>query len=371
MLITEVKSKKDLKDFITFQRKLYKGSDNYVPPLDRMEKAFFSHENPMAEECVSKLWLAKKDQKIVGRIAGIINHRFNKNQNSKQVRFSHFDAVDDKQVSHALFQKVEEWAREQQMQELIGPFGFNNLDKHGLMVEGFEELACQSSNYNFPYYQKLVESYGFKKRHDWVERRITIPAQEPEKIERFSKVLVERNGYKALDLSNKKTLAAYTPRILDLYNETYAQLYGVSPLNEKQKQHLLKSFISMLDTDLVSVVIDAQDKLVAFGITMMSLSKSLQKANGKLFPFGFYHLMNNKKDNHILDLLLIGIHPDYQRKGINALIFHEVHKGMKKNHIKFIETTQNLESNVSVQNLWKDYESVLHKRARLYEKQLS
>lgn len=370
MNISEVKTKKDLKQFITFQRKLYKDNSYYVPPLDRMEKEFFSSSNIMAEGCLSTLWIAKENGHIVGRIAAIINTTFNNEQKVKQARFSHFDCIDKQEVANALLQVAESWAIEQKMEEIIGPFGFNNLDKHGMLVDGFSVLSCQSSNYNFPYYQKFVEAYGFTKRHDWVERSITIPNKTPDKISRFANILRERSALVALNLAKKETLKEYTPRILDLYNETYAKLYGVSPLNEKQKQYLLKSFIPMLNTDFVSVIVDGEDDIIAFGITMLSLSKSLQRANGRLFPFGFIHLMRNKKNNPILDLLLIGIHPDYQRKGVNALIFDEIQKGIYKNGVTTIETTQNLDSNQAVQNLWAAYESVLNRRARLYEKML-
>lgn len=370
MTISEVKTKKEFHQFITFQRELYKDNPYYVPPLDRMEKALFDTKNPMAEGCQSQLWLAVEGNNVLGRIAAIINPIFNSEQNVQQARFTHFDCIDSQEVAHRLFHAAEQWARTHKMEEIIGPFGFNNLDKHGMLVEGFDVLSCQSSNYNHLYYQTLVESYGFTKRHDWVERTITIPKETPEKITRFAHVLRERRALRPLDLSSKNTLKEYTPRILDLYNETYAQLYGVSPLNEKQKQHLLKSFIPMLNTDFVSVIVDKNRNIVAFGITMPSLSRSLQKANGRLFPFGIFHLMRNKKKNPILDLLLIGIHPDYQRKGVNALIFDEIQKGIYKNDIKFMETTQNLDSNQSVQNLWAAYESVLNRRARLYEKKL-
>jgi len=370
MHISEVKTRKELKQFIAFQRKLYKGNDNYVPPLDRMEKEFFSPKNVMADRCLSKLWIAKEDNKIVGRIAAIINPTYNAEQKIKQARFSHFDSINNQEVANALFATAEEWAKQQKMEELIGPFGFNNLDKHGLLVEGYDILACQSSNYNYPYYKELVETYGFSKRHDWVERTIAVPKKTPEKLTRLSKVLRERSALHSVDLSNKEILKAYTPRILDLYNDTYAKLYGVSPLNKEQKEYLLKSFIPMLNTEFVSVIVDDDDNILAFGIAMYSLSRSLQKANGQLFPLGFMHLMRNKRNNPTLDLLLIGIHPDYRRKGLNALIFDDIQKGIYKNGITTIETTQNLDSNISVQNLWSHYDSVLNRRARLYQKAL-
>ena len=371
MNIIDVNTKKELKAFISFQRKLYRGNPYYVPPINKMEKAFFSANNPMAENCSSKLWLAYNNKnKIVGRIAAIINPDFNSNQNVLQARFTHFDCYNDTEVAQGLLTAAEQWAKSQKMEEIVGPFGFNNLDKHGLLVEGFDVLACHSSNYNSPYYKELIESYGYCKRLDWVERTITIPDKAPEKITRFAALLRERNKFRALDLSDKNTLKEYTPRLLDLYNETYANLYGVSPLNEKQKNHLLSSFMPMLNTDLIAIIVDDTGNIVAFGITMLSLSKSLQRANGKLFPVGFLHLMRHKKKNTTLDLLLMGIHPKYQRKGINALVFDEIQQRLYKKGISTIETTQNLESNKDIQNLWSSYDATLNRRARLYQKVL-
>lgn len=366
-MVIEVKTKAQLDDFIAFQRKLYRGSAFYVPPLDRMERSFFG-DNPMAENCESRLWVAMNGGSVVGRIAAIVNHNYNQTAEHTQARFTHFDCVDDEDVAHELLQKAEDWAKEMGMAEIVGPFGFTNLDKHGMLVEGFDELSCQSSNYNFPYYPALIESFGFEKQHDWVEREIKMPTQEPEKVARFAKVLKDRFQLRVLDLRKKKSMLAYAPAIFDLYNETYAKLYGVIALNEKQKQSMIKEFIPFLDPDFVSVIVDNEDQIVAFGISMFSLSKSLQKANGQLFPFGFLHLMRNRKNNKTLDLLLIGIHPDYQRKGVNAIIFSEIFKGCAKHGITHLETTQNLESNVAIQNLWSAYDSRLHKRARLYRK---
>ncbi len=368
--ITAVNSNKERKQFITFQRQLYEGHPYYVPPLDRMEKEFFSARNPMAENCISRLWIAKEKGIIKGRIAGIINHNYNTINNVKQARFSHFDCVEDKDVAHALLKTATQWAKEQGSQEIIGPFGFTNLDKHGMLVEGFKELSCQSSNYNFPYYSKMVESFGFVKQHDWVERRITISDQLPEKITKFAQLLKKKFELRVMDLSNKKDLKELAPRIFDLYNKTYAHLYGVSPLNDHQKEALIKSFLPLLQPDFVNVLTNKEGDIVAFGIAMLSLSESLQKANGRLFPTGFFHLLRQSKNTSTLDLLLIGIHPDYQRKGLNAIIFNEVFKGIKKNKIKAVETTQNLEDNLAIQNLWEAYDSRLHKRARLYRMEL-
>lgn len=369
--IISVSNKKDLQLFITFQRKLYKGNSYYVPALDGMEREFFSPQNPMSDNCSSRLWLAKKEGKVVGRIAAIINHNFNQEQSIQQGRFTHFDCIDDETIAHQLLSTACIWAQEHGMKEIVGPFGFTNLDKHGMLVEGYQELACQSSNYNHPYYPVYVASYGFRKLHDWVEREIIFPSKIPEKIVKFADLLKERHQLKVLDLSNKKELKLLAPEIFDLYNATYAKLYGVSPLNEKQKDALINSFLPLLNPDFVSVLSNKEGKVVAFGINMLSLSRSLQKANGRLFPLGFIHLMRNGKNNRTLDMLLIGIHPDYQRKGLNAILFNEVARGIQKHGITHLETTQNLDSNKAVLNMWEAYENRLHKRARLFKLDLT
>ena len=364
--IIEVNTKKDLQQFITFQRKLYDHHHYYVPPLDRMEKNFFSPSNPMAENCTTQLWMTQQEGRIVGRIAAIINHDYNKTQHHKQARFTHFDCIEDEEVAHVLLSTAHDWAKTQGMQELIGPFGYTNLDKHGMLIEGFDELCCQSSNYNHPYYPRYVESFGFIKQHDWVEREVKIPAQIPERIIKFSELLRDKHQLTILDLSDKRKLTAIAPQIFDLYNTTYANLYGVSVLNKRQKKALIKDFLPLLDPNFVSVLANKDNQIVAFGIAMRSLSKALQKTKGKLFPWGFIHLMRNFKHCTTLDLLLIGIHPDYQRKGLNAIVFNEMAKGIIQQGITHLETTQNLDSNKAVQNLWETYENRLHKRARLF-----
>lgn len=370
--ITEINTSKQLNEFIAFQRQLYKGNDCYVPPLDSREKAFFNRNNPMAENCEFKLWIAKNDKKTVGRIAGIINHNYNKEKSLKQARFSHFDSINNTSIAQQLLATAEDWAKSKGMTSVIGPFGFTNLDKHGILVEGFNILSCQSSNYNYPYYQELIESYGYTKEVDWVERTVIVPEEEPPKIKQFSEIISKRYSLKKADLSNKKRIEELAPKIFDVYNDAYADLYGVSTLNERQKEHLIKSFIPMVNPDLVCVVVDKDDNIVGFSITIMSLSRSLQKANGRLFPFGFIHLMNNKKNNCIIDTALLGVHHDYQRKGVNAMLFHELNKGVKKHNVNRMETTQSLESNQSIRNILNTYfEMDENRRARLYIKSLA
>lgn len=368
--IVELDHSFDLKRFVRFQRHLYNGNSFYTPPLDAAEFSKFSLDNPMAKGCEFKLWLAFSNNEILGRICGIINHNFNTDKKIKQARFTHFDCIRHEAVAHELLSTAQEWAIEKGMSELIGPFGFTNLDKHGLLVYGFEELACQSSNYNYSYYQEYVESFGFSKVHDWVEHRITIPRERPAKFAALASVVQKRHKLQVLSVNTSKALSDIAPKVFELYNKCYSKLYGVSPLSEIQVNSLIKDFIPHVNPKFVSIIADAEGSIVGFGITMPSLSQSLQKAKGRLLPFGFLHLMNTARNNHVLDLLLIGIHPDFQRKGVPALIFNELATILYSNKIKYLETTQNLEDNHSILNLWSKFEHRLHKRSRLYKKSL-
>ncbi len=371
IIISEAKTTKDIKSFVKFQRKLYKDNAYYVPPIDRLERNFFSSKNPMAEDCEFKLWIARENKKIVGRIAGIINHKYNSDQGKKQVSFTHFDCINNKTVAHQLFETVEDWAKTKGMNRIIGPFGFNNLDQHGLLIEGFDIMPCKSSNYNFPYYQELVESYGFSKEIDWVERTVTVPDEEPPKIKQFSNLIAKRYSLHTVNLSTKKDVKDLAPKLFDVYNQVYAKLYGVSQLNERQKQHLIDVFIPLVDPDLVCIVQDKEDNIVGFCITMMSLSRTMQKMKGRLYPFGFYHFLRHKKNNHIVDTVLLGVHPDHQGKGVNALLFHEINKGIRKYDITQMETTQSMESNDPIRNILNAYfEMDENRRARLYKKEI-
>jgi hypothetical protein len=370
ILIREVSNKKELKAFVKFQSELYKESKYYVPPIVSMEMKMLSFQNPMTRNCEFKLWLAYQEEQIIGRIACIVNHNYNEKEQEKQARFTHFDFINDYQVSASLLNTAIQWSKAKNMEYMIGPFGFTNLDKHGLLVEGHDQLACQSSNYNAEYYQDHIEKFGFNKKHDWVERKVIIPSQKPEKLEKFAKLLSQKYELNTVDLRNKNSLKKYASKVFELYNRSYTKLYGVSPLDKAQKNYLLNNFIPYLHPDFTSIIVNKEDQVVAFGIAMPSLSKTLQKIKGRIFPFGFYHLYQNRKNNPILDLLLIGIDEEYQKKGLNAILFNDISDGVFKHGIQYLETTQNLESNKDVQNLWSSYESTLHKRARLYRKEL-
>jgi len=368
--IEKVTNKRQLNEFIQFYHTLYAGNKYYAPPLDKMERDFFSPKNPMAKDCDVQLWLAKEGITTFGRIAGIINRAYNEKSGERQARFTHFDCLDSQGIASLLLSTVEKWALDKGMKTVVGPFGYNNLDRHGMLVQGFEELACQSSNYNEPYYPKFMDALGYTKRCDWLELQVTVPDEKPERVAKFSKIISEKWGVRTLNIKNHKDIRQYASRIFDLYTNCHTNIYGSVPLDEPQKQKLIKNFISVLTPDFVSVVVNEADEMVAFGIAMMSVSRTLQKANGKLFPLGFLHFLQNSKNNGILDLLLIGVHPDYQKKGVNILIFNDFYQGIVKNKVKIMETTQVLESNHASLNQWSRYEYKEKKRSRLYEKSL-
>ncbi|NOZ46871.1 MAG: hypothetical protein GXO79_08815 [Chlorobi bacterium] len=372
LTIKEISGKRDLKKFIKFQYKLYRGNKYYVPPLLISElDTLLPAKNPAYEFCEAKFWLAYSNNKIVGRIAGIINHKYIETWDKKQARFSWFDCIEDENVAFALFETVEKWAKSKGMNAIYGPYGFTNLDKHGVLVEGFNELATNSSNYNYPYYKDFIEKYGYKKEVDWVERSIKVPDKIPDKIQRLSKLIAEKNKLHFKEINTKSDLKKYANELFDLFNQSYAKLYGMVEFTEKQKEWMTKNYYNVLNKDYMAVVYNEDEKMVAFGISMPSLSKALQKAGGRLFPFGIFYIKSALKRNDTLDLLLIGVHPDYQKKGVNALLFNKITPNIFKNGFKYVETTQNLESNAEVQNQWRLYETRQHKRARSFIKTLS
>lgn len=370
--IKEINKKRELVKFIKFQNRLYKGNKYFVPSLVSTELDSLTPEkNHAFEFCDVKLWLAYKDGKIAGRIGGIINHNYIKIWNKKQARFCWFDCIEDEEVAFKLLQTVESWAKGLGMIAIYGPYGFTNLDKHGLLVDGFKELATKSSNYNYPYYKDFIEKYGFNKEIDWVERQITVPVEIPERVTRLSNVILEKNKLHYKEINSKSDILKNADDLFNLYNESYAKLYGMVELSKNQINSLIKQYYQLLNKDLLALIYNEKEEIIAFCISMPSLSKALQKARGRLFPFGFIHLKKALKQNDTLDLLLIGVRPDYQKKGVNILLFNKIAPAIIRMRFKYLETTQSLETNLDVQNLWKLYDTRLHKRARSYIKNIA
>ena len=369
--IKEVSSKKELKDFIKFPDKLYSGSKYYTPNLHIAEINTFSHEkNPAFEFCKAKYWLVYRNEKVVGRVAGVINYKYNKKHKIKYARFGWLDFIEDKEVLELLLNRVEKWATECNMEYLHGPLGFTSFDASGVLVEGFDEMPATFAHYNYSYYPDLIEKCGYEKDVDWIEYNLKVPEHVPEKVSKGAELISKRYKLHAAKGKNIKDLLRYFDELFELLNVTYKDLYGFTEITSKQAVNLKKQFLSFLNPEYISLVLNEKDELVGFGISMPSLSKALIKSKGKLFPFGYLRIMHALRKNDTVDLLLIAIKPEYQNKGLIAIIFNKIMQTVIKNNITNVETTRELEDNKKVQHLWNDYESRQHKRTRCYIKKL-
>ena len=372
VIIKKVSTKKDLKTFIRFNYELYKNNPYSVPDLlDDMMNTFNRKKNAAFEFCEADYFLAYKDNKLVGRVAAIINHRANETWKKNEVRFGWIDFVDDLEVSKALVDTVETWGKERNMEAMVGPLGFTDMDAEGMLVEGFDQLSTMATIYNYPYYPEHMEKHGFEKEADWVEFRLTVPEKLPEKFVRISEIILQKYNLKIKKLNHKELKEKnYGQRIFDLINEAYSPLYGFSKMTQGQIDQYVKMYLPLIDLRMVSVVEDEKGELVAAGITMPSLSEALQKAKGKMFPFGWFHLAKALfvKRPKVLDLMLIAVKPEYQSKGVNALLFYDLVPIYNEMGFKYGESNPELELNKKVQAQWSAFESVQHKRRRAFKK---
>lgn len=371
--IKEVKSRKELNEFVHFPNRLYKGNTYYVPQIESMDRDTLTPEkNHAFEVCEAKYWLAYDERgHIVGRVAGIINRRYNEKTGEKTCRFGWVDFVDDHEVSKALMQTIEQYAREKGMNVVQGPMGFLEFDAAGVLVEGFDQLPTAYGKYNAPYYEQHFLDLGYTKDVDFVEYRILVPEVIPERYARMSQLVSIKNDLHEAPISKRSELEPYLDDVFKCLNSAYSQLHGFSELSKGQCEDLKKQFVTNVNVDYVSIILDANDQVVAFGVGLPSLAKAMQKAKGNLFPFGWMHILKALRKNDTIDLLLIAIDEKYKNKGVNAMIFHKFAQGITKNGIKYIESTRELEDNTSVQNLWHYLEHTLTKRARTYIKTIS
>ncbi len=368
--IKEVFSPKDIKQFVDFQFELYKGHPFWVPPIKADEKKALSPKtNPAFEFCDAKFWLAYKEGKCVGRIGAIVNHSYNKKIGKKMGRFSRMEFVDDKEVSKQLYQTAEKWLKEQGMTAIHGPLGFTNFDNQGLLIEGFDYLPSIASVMHYPYYQKHIEALGYKKEIDWVEFRLKMWDEIPEKVTRLAKIIKDRNNLEVLRFKTKSDLKGVMRDVFGLLNKAFDELPYVAPFSQKLINYYADKYFKVLNPEFV-VVLKKEGKVVAFIVGMPSLSEGMQKANGKLFPFGFVHLLKSMKHPEVMDLLLTGVDPDYQKLGLPALLINELLGVINKHNIKFVETTGMFETNKKGITHWKSYEHIQHKRRRCFVKDL-
>ncbi|MDE6050014.1 MAG: N-acetyltransferase [Paramuribaculum sp.] len=366
-------TKKELRKFFEFGISLYEGNDCYVPPLvfDEIE-TLIPEKNPAFEYCDATSFMAYKDGKPAGRITAIINRKVNERTGRKEGRFSYVEFIDDKEVGDALFEAAENWCREHGATEIIGPMGFTDMDHEGMLIEGFDELGTMATIYNHPYYPEHLERLGYSKDTDWVEFRMQVPDQVPEKYQRIANIVKEKYHLRNLHFTSRKKLKEkYGVALFELINTAYDGLYGYSPLTPKQIEYYINKYLGVLRLDCVSVIVDENDELVGVGISIPSFSRALQKSHGKLLPFGWYHLLKAMKGkNDIVDLMLVAIKPEYQNKGVNALLFSDLIPAYIKNGFKWAESNLELEDNASVQLQWQYFDRRQHRRRRDYRKTL-
>lgn len=362
-----------LKKFVKFGIDLYKGNEYFVPPLIIDEVATLDPDrNPAFEFCDADYFMAYRDGKPVGRVAAIINRQVNESSNMKAARFGFIDFIDDEEVSEALLSAVEKWARDKGMEKVIGPLSFTDLDKEGCLIEGFDQLATMATIYNYPYYQRHIERLGYTKESDWVEFLIAIPDAIPEKHLRIAEIVKKKFGLKVLKYTSRKRLKnEYGRKLFNLINDAYKDLYQFSRLSERQIDKYIDEYLNLLDLDLVTLITTEDGELVGVGISMQSMSRALQKSHGKFLPFGWVHLLKGLKGkNDRVDLLLVAVRPDYQAKGVNALLFVDLIPQYQKKGFKWAESNPEMETNAKVQNQWEAFNPTQHKRRRSFVKNL-
>lgn len=365
--VIEVKSADQLKQFVRFPMDLYKNNPYYVPSFVNEEINIWNPaENPALQYSEARQFLAYKDSELAGRIAVMINHKEERELGIKKVRFGWIDFIDDEKVSQALIQKAINYAREKNIGKIEGPMGFTNLDKAGMLTMGFDKLATMIGIYNHAYYPQHMEKLGLQKEKEWVEFELQFPEVLPEKIHKFNELISQKYKLKVLEFKSKEEIIEYVDPMFDLLDETYKHLSTYTPISDEQRKTYKEKYFKLIDKDYIVCVADDTDQLVAFAITMPSYSRALQKSKGKLLPFGWWHFLRAGKKNDRANFYLIGIHPDYQRRGVTSIIFKEIWKLFRKKGVKYLETNPELEENKSVQLLWQDYGPVNHKRRRTY-----
>ncbi len=372
--IKEVTTRRQLREFVNYPENLYRDNPYYVPPLVFDQMDTLDQKKGAAQEfCKSKLYLAYKDGKPAGRVAAIVNELANEQWDHKEVRFGWYDFIDDREVSRALMDKVEEFGRQYGMESVVGPLGFTDFDPEGLLVEGYDQMSTMALIYNYPYYVDHIESMGFGKDADWIEYKVYLPEVFPERVGRMADIVKTRANVHLKQLNRKIVHKEdYGHKILKLINECYKDLYNFTVLPDKMADKYLGFYLDILDLRFVSIVENEKDEIVAFGITMPSIAKALQKSRGKLFPFGWWYLMRSLfiKREEGVEMLLVGVRPDYRNTGVNTLVQADVFRKYTEAGMKWAETNAILETNIKNQGQFKEFEHDCKKRRRSYIKKL-
>lgn len=371
LMLKEIHTTRQIRQFITFAERLYRGNPYYVPALvmDEMN-TLHPEKNPSFAHCEARYWLAYQDGRIVGRVAGILNHKHMEKWGERYLRFGWLDFVDDPAVSAALLGAVEDWARERGLEAVHGPLGFTDLDREGMLVEGFDELGTLATLYNHPYYPRHLEKLGYCKDVDWVEYELKAEKEPPEKVARAAKIVLKRNNLRLLDIRRKRDLLAYAPQLFGLINEEYSHLYGTVPLTDAEIQHYTDAYFGFVDPAFVPFIVNEDDEMVAFGVTIPSLSKALQQSRGRLFPLGWWHLLRALRNNDRADLYLVAVKKRYQGLGLTLVMMEHIYRVFAERGITVAESNPELETNVDMQGQWKLMEKRQHKRRRVFIKKL-
>ncbi len=366
-------TKANLRKFTQFQIDLYDGNPYYVPPLISDDVyTLMPDENPAFDFCESAYFMAYREGRPVGRIAAIINRQVNEKSGAKDARFGFIDFIDDPAVSAALLKAAEDWSSKKGMTKIIGPLGFTDLDHEGMLIAGFDELSTMATIYNYPYYPEHMEKLGYKKESDWLEFLMEVPDSIPDKYNRIAEIVKKKYGLKVLKYTNRKRIKMeYGHALFHLINEAYKDLYQYSTLTERQIDHYIDIYLNLLNLDLVTLIADSNGRLVGVGISMPSMSRALQKSKGKMLPLGWYHLLKGLKGkNDRVDLLLVAVHPEYQNKGVNALLFQDLIPYYIRNGYKYAESNPEMETNAKVQSQWEYFTTRQHRHRRSFAKKL-
>lgn len=368
--IKEVTCAADYKNFVMFQFDLYKNNKFWVPPIINDEIKVLQREyNPAFKFCASKYWLAFRDGEVVGRIGAIVNQLALQKTGENIGRFTRTEFINDDEVVNQLFAVAEQWLKDQGMKSVQGPLGYTNLDHQGMMIEGHEHLPSAASEYHLPYYKDQMFRLGYEKSVDWIEFRLFIK-EIPAKAQRVSDMIIARNKLRVGHYTSSKELAPFAKEIFALLNTAFGELFSVVPLNDEMVDYYIKRYMTMMNPKFVKLVFDENDKMVAFIIGLPSLSEGMQKAKGKIFPFGWWHLKKALKKPKVVDLMLTGILPEYQGKGVAAILINELQKVMLEHGVTDVETTGIFETNTKAIQNWKNYDHIQHKRKRCWTKDL-
>ena len=364
-------TKSNIRKYVKFGIDLYDGNPCYVPPLVMDEMATLSPDrNPAFDHCSAQMFMAYRDGRPAGRITAIINDLVNRKEGNKAMRFGFVDYIDDAEVVDALFAAAEDWGRKHGCTAMIGPMGFSDMDHEGMLIEGFDEMGTMATIYNYPYYPRHMERMGFVKDADWVEYRIKVPDGVPDKHRRIADIVSRKYGLRLATYSSRKELRTrYGQALFDLINEAYADLYGYSPLTRREIDYYIDIYLGILRLEDIAVVVDADDRLIAVGISMPSMSEALRKSRGRLFPMGWYHLLKALRGHvDVVDLLLVAVRPEYQSKGVNALLFTHLIPNFIAGGYKYAESNLELEGNENVQKQWEYFERRQHRRRRAWRR---